>query len=76
MSQSVDGMKNEKSSPLVPVKAIWEKDSISKYPETIRVPMDDGHVVNYRIDIEQPHPSFVKAIDMIKRGYPKKSRDL
>ena len=46
--------------------AIWEKNSRSEYPETLRVPMDDGRVVNYRLDIEQPHPAFLNAMDLLK----------
>ena len=59
----------DRSRPLVPLRAIWGKDSISKYPETLRIPMDDGTVVNYVIDVQQPHPCFTKAINYIK-GYP------
>lgn len=62
----MEDMKNVKSRPLVPVRAIWEKNSISKYPETIRVPMEDGHVISYRIDVEQPHPCFLEAMDLIR----------
>ena len=59
-------MKNEKAQPLVPVRAIWEKNSISKYPETLKIPMDDGHVISYRIDVEQPHPAFLESMNLIK----------
>lgn len=56
-----------RSRPLVPIRAIWDKDSVSKYPETLRVPMDDGNVINYVIDQEKlPHPCFLKALDIIK----------
>lgn len=54
------------ASPLVGVKAIWEKGSQSEYPEMLRVPMDDGHVVNYRTDVEQPHPCFLNAMEILK----------
>jgi len=63
----VEDMKRKRSMPLVPVRAIWEKESISKYPETIRIPMDDGHVISYRLDVEQPHPSFLEALKLIRK---------
>ena len=72
----------DRSRPLVPLRAIWDKDSISKYPETLRVPMDDGKVVNYVIDVKQPHPCFEQAINFIKslpltqRGRQEKDPDL
>ena len=74
----MESMKSEKSSPLIPVRSIWEKDSLSKYPETIRIPMDDGHVISYRLDVEQPHPCFLQAMDLIKSmkqgGYQHKEK--
>lgn len=71
----------DRSRPLVPLRAIWDKGSISKYPETLRVPMDDGKVVNYVIDIQQPHPCFENAINFIKslpvtKGRHEKDPDL
>ena len=60
------------AKPLVAVTAIWEKDSKSDYPETIRIPMDDGHVVTYKLDIEQPHPAFLEAMNIIE-NWPKGS---
>ena len=73
------------AKPLVAVTAIWEKDSKSDYPETIRIPMDDGHVVSYKLDVEQPHPCFLNAMELLKKmptgmGYTyrrqKRSRNL
>ena len=62
----MDGMK--KANPLTAVNAIWNKNSVSKYPETIRIPMDDGLVINYKLDHEkQPHPSFIFAMNLLKR---------
>ena len=55
-----------RSRPLVAVRAIWDKDSISKYPDILRIPMEDGTVVNYRIDVQQPHPAFLTALEQIK----------
>ena len=54
--------------PLPKVHGEWAHDD-SKYPETIKVPMSDGRVVTYRIDIEQPHPSFVDAMDSLERMF-------
>ena len=75
-------MESKRSKPLVPLTAIWDKDSKSKYPETLRIPMDDGTVVNYEIVREgQPHPCFLEALENIKRmpkgSYPqRKDRNL
>lgn len=44
---------------------IWEHDS-SDYPDLIKMPMEDGHVVDYIRKIEMPHPQCMKAIDLIK----------
>ena len=62
----MDGVKRAK--PLPAVTAIWDKDSVSEYPETIRIPMDDGNVINYVIDREkQPHPAFLVAMNLLKK---------
>ena len=63
---------DERSRPLVPLKIIWDKDSQSEYAETVMIPMDNGHVIRYRIDVEQPHPSFLLAMETLKR-WPKGS---
>jgi hypothetical protein len=44
---------------------IWEHES-SDYPDLLKVPMEDGHVVTYRREITQPEPRVLKAIDLIK----------
>lgn len=54
------------AKPLAAVTAIWEKGSKSEYPETIRIPMDDGHVVTYVINVDQPHPCFLNAMEILK----------
>ena len=57
-----------KKFPLARITAIWDNGSISQYPETIRVPMNDGNVVNYRLDEErQPHPAFLFAMALLKK---------
>ena len=60
----MEGTKRRK--PLAAITAIWEKHSRSKYPETVCVPMNDGHIVKYRLDIEQPHPCFLNAMELLK----------
>ena len=52
--------------PLPKVTGIWEHD-VSRYPDRIRVPMSDGKVVTYHIDVEMPHPCFEAAIKNIER---------
>ena len=51
--------------PLPKVTGIWEHE-YSKYPDRIRIPMSDGKVINYTIDIEMPHPCFVAAMKNIE----------
>lgn len=52
--------------PLPKVTGVWEHDA-SKYPDVIRVPMSDGRVVKYVIDVKQPHPSFEAAMKNLER---------
>ena len=56
--------------PLPKVTGVWKHDA-SKYPDVIRVPMSDGRVVKYVIDVEMPHPCLTAAINGIRRmvGY-------
>lgn len=54
--------------PIGTVTAKWERD-VGRYPDTLQVPMADGRVIKYRIDMPQPHPSFEEAISIIQ-GYP------
>ena len=56
----------DKIKPLADVLPVYERD-LSTYPDVIRVAMDDGKVVNYRIDIQQPHPAFVSAMDTLAK---------
>ena len=51
--------------PLPKVHGTWIHDS-SKYPDVVRIPMSDGKVIRYRIDIEQPHPQLLEAIENIR----------
>lgn len=51
--------------PLPKVAPFWDhKDS--RYPERIKVSMSDGRVVSYRIDVEQPHPCFLTAMENLQ----------
>ena len=52
--------------PLNPRIAFSHDREESDYPDTVKIPMEDGHVITYIRQIEQPHPNCVKAIDLIK----------
>jgi len=52
--------------PLPKVTGVWKHDC-SKYPDIIRVPMSDGKVVKYVIDVELPHPALVAALKNLER---------
>lgn len=53
--------------PLPKVTGVWERD-ISRYPDKVRIPMSDGKIVSYVIDTKQPHPSFLAAMEEIRRN--------
>ena len=55
--------------PTTMVTGYWDPGSKSKLPETVKIIMADGTRAHYRLEIEQPHPSFVKAIGNIRTGY-------
>lgn len=52
--------------PLADVTPVWEHD-YSDYPDMIRVAMEDGKVVNYRIDVQMPHPAFRKVMKLMEK---------
>lgn len=56
--------------PLGSGAPIWEHDS-SDYPDILKMPMEDGHVITYRREIKQPHPKCLKAMESIRNlnGY-------
>lgn len=59
--------------PLPKVTGVWKHDT-SKYPDVIRVPMSDGRVVKYVIDVPQPAPVFREKLDRFTKlciGYEK-----
>lgn len=58
-------LKTEQIKPLGFVVPIWETD-VSDYPDMIKVPMADGHVITYRRDLAQQDPRVQKCIDLIK----------
>ena len=47
--------------PLPKVTGVWRHDC-SRYPDEIRIPMSDGKVIRYHIDVEMPHPCFEAAM--------------
>ena len=60
----------ERPKPLVPLKAIYNEE-ISEYPLILRVPMDNGMVIDYQIAIEMQPPAFkrvMKLLDKIPYG--------
>lgn len=71
MEKLTDG-KESKIRPLADVTPIWERE-MSTYPDTIKVAMDDGTVVAYRIDTAQPgpegyiHPAHARAMEILQR---------
>ena len=60
-----EAVKAEQVRPLGNVAPIWDYDT-SDYPDRIKVPIQDGHVVSYVREIEQPHPKCMKTIDIIR----------
>ena len=51
--------------PLGTGAPIWECDG-SDYPDILKMPMEDGNVITYRREIEQPHPQCLKAVELIR----------
>lgn len=47
------------------VAPVWEREA-SDYPDLIKVPMEDGKVISYRREIQQPHPQCMAAVDLIR----------
>ena len=54
--------------PLPKVTGFWDHD-VSRYPDRVRIPMADGKIVTYHIDVEMPHPCFEAAMENIRTGY-------
>ena len=51
--------------PLNPGLAYAYDTDCSEYPDVIRIPMENGHVVGYARIIEQPIPRFVESYEML-----------
>lgn len=58
--------KKARKRPLANVVAIWERED-GIYPDVIRVNMEGGQVVTYRIDVTMPHPCVVKNREIMDR---------
>lgn len=54
-------------TPLIDVSPVWEREC-SIYPDAIKIPMSDGKVVTYRMEVTQPqfHPSYQKAMEIVE----------
>ena len=52
--------------PTTIVTGYWDPGSSSKVPESVKIVMSDGSRAMYRLDIRQPHPQCVKALDLIR----------
>ncbi|MBQ1792977.1 MAG: hypothetical protein II008_22605 [Oscillospiraceae bacterium] len=48
------------------IACIWDHD-FSDYPDRLKIPMHDGQIITYHREIEQPHPSLVKAQKNIRK---------
>lgn len=58
--------------PLLDIHCEYERRD-SSYPESVSIAMADGKVIKYTIDVKQPHPAFLKALDGIRKiGYEMK----
>lgn len=53
--------------PLPRVDAQW--GPVGPYPEIVRIPMDNGRVIRYRIDVPLPAPRFVSFEETCTVGY-------
>ena len=49
-------------NPLPMVLPIWEHDW-SVYPDRVRVSVENGKVLDYVRDVQQPAPVFAEALD-------------
>ena len=67
---------SKRADPLAKVTPVWEHDT-SRYPDRVRIPMSDGKVVTYCIDVEMPHPCFTMAMKNLKNicvGYERRKQ--
>lgn len=56
--------------PLNPRIAFSHDHEWSVYPDTVRIPMSDGHVETYVHLVEQPHPQCRAAIEIVRNMNP------
>ena len=64
------------ANPLPMVLPIWENDW-SVFPDVVRVSMEDGHVLNYRLEVSQPKQVLKDKLDQFTQtcvGYRAKRR--
>jgi hypothetical protein len=52
--------------PTTMVTGYWDPGSSSEIPEAIKIVMANGTRAVYRLQVEQPHPQCLKAIDLIR----------
>ena len=52
--------------PTTMVTGYWDPGSTSEIPEAIKIVMANGTRAVYRLQVEQPHPQCLKAIDLIR----------
>ena len=52
--------------PLADVVPVYERE-LSTYPDAVRLTMEDGKVITYRIDIQQPAPAFTSALETVRK---------
>ena len=48
--------------PLPKVTGIWRHE-FSRYPDMVKVPMSDGRVISYVIDVDQPAPVLRDSLE-------------
>jgi hypothetical protein len=61
-----EAVKTKQVLPLADVTGVWSSD-FSEYPDRIRVAMSDGKVIDYRLDIDQPHPAFRNVMGLLEK---------
>ena len=64
------GKENVRIMPMVNPLPLWDKGSVSEYPETLRMAFRDGKIRNYRLVVEetvqQPTPQVVSASELTR----------
>lgn len=52
--------------PLNPQIAFSYSTDVSDYPDIIKIPMEDGHVITYARLIGQPIPRFIESYEVLR----------